>query len=64
MNYKAIELEPGKHYVIEVNKLQVKGSDVEKLIESLTDAGIHPHIVFTYTGEAINVVPHKEVCSE
>lgn len=54
---KAIELEPGKHYIIEINKLQVKGSDLELFIHSLTDSGITPHIILTYNGEAIRVVP-------
>jgi len=56
---KAIELEVGKHYIIEINKLQVKGSDLKQFIHSLTDAGITPHIIFTYSGEAVRVVPKE-----
>lgn len=58
---KAIELEVGKHYIIEINKLQVKGSDLEQFIHSLTDAGITPHIIFTYSGEAVRVVPQEKL---
>lgn len=58
---KAIELEVGKHYIIEINKLQVKGSDVRLFMHSLVDAGIIPHLILTYSGEAIRVVPQEKL---
>jgi len=58
--YTAIELEPGKHYILEIDERTVRQSDIRSLVESLIKSDVFVHAITSLGGDSVRVVPQEE----